>query len=325
MVREGNTRLSESLISRRKESWKRLEDLVARAGETRGVRGFSRSDLRELIHSYRRASSDLAIARVESRDQRLVSYLNGLVIRAHGVLYRTRSSGMKGVANFYLNDFPVIFRRTWRYTFATFLLFTLIALCSFIATWRDVDFADFAYVPPLAVARIQAGVSWWEELNRAAPQGAAMIMANNIGVSLKVFAMSVIPVAGTVNALMPSALQFGAINALILKYGMTLRLWAFVAGHGVLEFTAIFIAGGAGLMIGLGLLAPAERTRRDALVERGATAIRLLAGCIPLLIIAGLIEGFISPLQVHPGYKIAVSLATAIGLTSYLLRSAKVP
>lgn len=315
--------MSEGLISRRKASWKRLEELVSRAGGGRGVRGFDRADLRELIHSYRRASSDLAIARVESRDQRLVSYLNSLVIRAHGVLYRTRSSGMKGIVDFYLNDFPLIFRRTWRYTFATFLIFLLIALCSFIATWRDIDFADFAYVPRPAVARIQAGVSWWEELNRAAPQGAAMIMANNIGVSLKVFAMSILPVVGTVNALMPSALQFGAINALILKYGMTLRLWAFVAGHGVLEFTAIFIAGGSGLMIGLGLLVPGERTRKDALVERGATAIRLLAGCVPLLVVAGLIEGFISPLQVHPGYKIAVSATTAIGLTAYLMKSAK--
>jgi uncharacterized membrane protein SpoIIM required for sporulation len=119
---------------------------------------------------------------------------------------------------------------------------------------------------------------------------------------------------------MPSALQFGAVNALIVKYGMTLKLWSFVAGHGVLEFTAIFIAGGAGLMIGLAVLLPGERTRREALVERGTTAIKLLAGCIPLLVLAGLIEGFISPTPVHPAYKFAVSGATAVGLLAYLLK-----
>lgn len=315
--------MSEGLIARRKAAWKRLEQLLEQAGNSRGVKSLGREDLRELIYSYRRASSDLAIARVESRDQRLVSYLNSLVIRGHGALYRTRSAGVRGIADFYLNDFPALFRRTWRYTFATFVIFLLISIGSFIATWRDADFADFAYVPRTAVERIRGGVSWWEDLNRAAPQGAAMIMANNIGVSLKVFAMSIIPVAGMIYSLMPSALQFGAINALIVKYGMTLRLWAFVAGHGVLEFTAIFIAGGAGLMIGLALLAPGERTRRDALVERGAAAVRLMAGCIPLLIVAGLIEGFISPLKIHSGYKIAVSIASAVCLAAWLLKPSR--
>jgi uncharacterized membrane protein SpoIIM required for sporulation len=123
-----------------------------------------------------------------------------------------------------------------------------------------------------------------------------------------------------VNILKNTALQFGAINALVFKYGMGHSLWAFVAGHAVLEFTAIFIAGGAGLMIGLSLLAPGERTRREALVENGAVAIKLMAGCFPMFVIAGLIEAFISPLPIHSGYRFAVSAATAVALAAYLLR-----
>ena len=91
----------------------------------------------------------------------------------------------------------------------------------------------------------------------------------------------------------------------------------------MLEFTAIFIAGGAGLMIGLAILIPGERTRAQALVERGATAIKLLAGCIPMLIIAGIIEAFISPTPLHPYFKFAVSLVTAIALAAYLLKPGK--
>jgi uncharacterized membrane protein SpoIIM required for sporulation len=97
-------------------------------------------------------------------------------------------------------------------------------------------------------------------------------------------------------------------------------LWAFVAGHAVLEFTAIFIAGGAGLMIGLSLLAPGERTRREALVENGAVAIKLMAGCFPMFVVAGLIEAFISPLPIHSGYRFAVSAVTAVALAAYLLK-----
>ncbi|HNG32319.1 MAG TPA: stage II sporulation protein M [Blastocatellia bacterium] len=315
--------MAENFIERRKTSWKRLEELIDRVRSVRGLRRLSREEVRELGRSYRRAAADLAIARVESRDQRLVNYLNNLVIRAHGMVYRAESKGVRSIFEFYWHEFPAIFRRTARYTLATFLMFLAIAVVSFIATWRNDDFADFAYLSQGTVQQIKKHERWWDRLNDAAPVGAAGIMVNNIIVSLKVFAFSIVPVVGTVDALMPSALQFGSINALVIKYGMTRTLWSFVAGHGVLEFMAIFIAGGAGLMIGLALLIPGERTRREALVESGKTAIRLLAGCIPMLVIAGSIEGFISPLQIPPGYKIAVSTATAVMLAAYLLNPAR--
>lgn len=312
--------MADNFIERRKESWKRLEELIDQVQSVSGLRQLSREEVRELGRSYRRAASDLAIARVESRDQRLVNYLNNLVIRAHGMVYRAESKGVRSILNFYWYEFPVVFRRTFRYTLATFLIFISISVVSFIATWRNDDFADFAYLPRPAVQQIKNHQRWWERLNTEAPTGAAGIMANNIGVSLKVFAFSIAPVIGTVDALMPSALQFGAINALVIKYGMTRTLWSFVAGHGVLEFSAIFIAGGAGLMIGLALLVPGERTHREALVECGGTAIKLLVGCIPLLIVAGSIEGFISPLPIQGSYKVAVSVATAVMLAAYLLK-----
>lgn len=313
--------MAENFIEKRKANWRRLEELMNEARTVRGLRRLSRDEVRELARSYRRAASDLAIARVESRDGRLVSYLNNLVIRAHGMIYRAEAKGARAIFDFYWYDFPAVFRRTSRYTLATLLIFLAITAGSFIATWRNDDFADFANVSPALVAKIKAQQSWWDDLNKQAQVGAAMIMANNIWVSLNVFAYSIVPVVGTVDTLRPTALSFGAINALIIKYGMTRTLWGFVAAHGVLEFAAIFIAGGAGLMIGLALLVPGERTRREALVERGVTAIRLLAGCLPLLVIAGTIEGFISPLPVHRGYKFAVAAATAIGLAAYLLKS----
>lgn len=312
--------MAENFIEKRKANWKRLEELIDQARTMRGLRSLSRDEVRELARSYRRAASDLAIARVESRDQRLVSYLNNLVIRAHGMIYRTESKGGRAILNFYLYDFPAIFRRTFRYTLAVFLIFLAIAIPSFFATWRNDDFADFAYVQRPLVQKIKDHQNWWEELNKEAPVGAAGIITNNISVGILTFALSIFPVVGTVNVLKTTALQFGAINALVFKYGMGHTLWSFVAGHAVLELTAIFIAGGAGLMIGLSVLAPGERTRREALIEKGAVAIKLMAGCFPLFVIAGLIEGFISPLPIHSGFRFAVSAATAVALAAYLLK-----
>src|SRR5262245_42118833 len=257
--------MAETFIEKGKGKWKRLEELIGQARSVRGLRRLSRDELRELMSSYRRTSADLATAREESRDQRLVNYLNNLVIRAHGMIYRTESKGARAILDFYLYDFPVIFRQTFRYTLAVFLIFMAIAIPSFFATWRNDDFADFAYLSRPTVQKIKDHQSWWEELNKQAPTGAALIITNNIFVGIITFAFSVFPVVGTVNILKNTALQFGAINALVFKYGMGHTLWAFVAGHAVLEFTAIFIAGGAGLMIGWSLLAPGERTRREAL------------------------------------------------------------
>jgi uncharacterized membrane protein SpoIIM required for sporulation len=315
--------MAQTFIEKRKANWQRLEELVKRIQQLRGLQKFSRQEVRELGTLYRRAATDLAVARVESRDPRLVSYLNSLVIRAHGEIYRSEAKGVRGIIDFYRFDFPVIFRQTYCYTLAVFLIFLALGLFSFVATYRDDDFIDHAYVPPALLQHIKENRMWTDSLNDEAPVGAAYIMTNNIKVGLFTFAFSILPVVGTVITLMPSALQFGSINALILKYHMVQKLYGFVAGHGVLEFTAIFIAGGAGLMLGLALLVPGERTRPQALVERGAVAIKLLAGCIPILIIAGIIEAFISPTPIHPYYKFAVSLITALILAAYLLKPGK--
>lgn len=314
--------MADTFIEKRKSDWKRLEGLLGRLrgfSSTRSLKGLTREEVRQLGHDYRRAASDLAIARVESRDQRLVSYLNNLVIRAHSVIYRSESRGARAIYQFYRSDFPALFRSTSSYTLAVFVIFLAISIFSFGATWRDDDFADFAYVPVEMVRDIRNQKMWTGRLNDEAPLGAAFIMANNLGVGFRTFALSVLPVVGTFYALFPSALQFGAVNALILKYKMQLKLLSFVAGHGVLEFGAIFIAGGAGLMIGLAILVPGDRTRRHAILERGGVAVKLLAGCIPLLVIAGTLEAFISPLPIHPAFKFGVSAVTAISLAAYLV------
>lgn len=313
--------MAENLIEKRKDSWKRLEELIEQARSPIGLRRLTRSEVRELGRSYRRAAADLAIARVESRDQRVVNYLNNLVIRAHGIIYRTESKGLGTIIGFYRDEFPAIFRQTFRYTLAIMVIFLALSVFSFIATMRNDDFADFSYISPALLQRIKAHQPWWQVLNAEAPKGAAEIMFNNTRIGLMTFAFSIFPIVGTMKVMIPSALMFGSINALILKYDMASTLWSFMIGHLIMEFAAIFIAGGAGLMLGLAILVPGERTRREALVERGRLSIRLMAGCIPMFILAGVIEAFLSPLPIHPGYKLAVSAATAAGLVGYLLSS----
>src|SRR5918997_6127511 len=123
---------SDRFISQRKSAWQRLEELLASLDRT-SLRRMHREEVRELGRIYRRTSSDLAIARAESRDPRLVNYLNSLVIRAHGRIYRTEAlEGGSRLRKFFLRDFPQTFRRTWRYTALAFVFFMVFGLAGFL-------------------------------------------------------------------------------------------------------------------------------------------------------------------------------------------------
>src|SRR5436309_241679 len=124
-------------INERKGAWQRLEDLLELL-DRMALRRLHREEVRELGRIYRRTSSDLAIARAESRDPRLVNYLNSLVIRAHGRIYRAESAeGRHRIRDFFARDFPRTFRRTWRYTALAFAVFMLFSALTFLGTTRD--------------------------------------------------------------------------------------------------------------------------------------------------------------------------------------------
>jgi uncharacterized membrane protein SpoIIM required for sporulation len=307
-------------IKERKTIWERLEELLDRL-DRMTLRHLHREEVRELGRIYRRTASDLAIARAESRDPRLVNYLNSLVIRAHGRIYRADAQGGRRIRDFFARDFPQSFRRTWRYTataFAVFLVFTSIA---FFGTRHDPDFSEFAGISPFfREAVINNRVHWWQELNDANQIGSSQIFTNNIRVTFYAFALGAMFGLGTLYVLAFNGAMFGAIVALTYRAGFgNDLLLGFVISHGVIELSCIFIAGGAGLLIGTALLMPGDLSRGDAFKSRGMEAVRLIVGCVPLLVVAGIIEGFISPAPISPTIKIGIGVITGIAMYSYLL------
>jgi uncharacterized membrane protein SpoIIM required for sporulation len=308
---------SDRFIRERKDAWQRLEELL-RLLDHSSLRRLHREEVRELGRIYRRTASDLAIARAESRDPRLVNYLNSLVIRAHGRIYQADSQGRRRLLEFFLKDFPRTFRRNWHYTAIIFLVFLIFGLIGFLGTWADPDFSELAYVDPLWRFTINAHVHWWESLNNANQIGATDILTNNIRVTFNAFALGATLGIGTLISILRFGAQTGAVLALTYQAGFGNDLVTFMAGHGVIELTCVFIGGGAGLMIGSAMLMPGDLTRTDALKTRGLDAVRLMIGCVPLLVIAGIIEGFISPAPIHPAIKFSIAALTGLVLYSYL-------
>ncbi len=112
--------------------------------------------------------------------------------------------------------------------------------------------------------------------------------------------------------------EIGVVATACAQHGMSLQLWSFVAAHGALELPAIFIAGGAGFRIAAGLLFPGYLRRRDALALAGADAVRLVSGTIPLLVIAGTLEGFLDPSHAPMTLKFSLSAVLLTGLILWL-------
>ena len=309
---------SDRFIHERKNAWQRLEDLLTLLDRS-SLRRLHREEVRELGRIYRRTASDLAIARAESRDPRLVNYLNSLVIRAHGRIYRAEAQGGRRIRDFFARDFPRTFRRTWRYTLTAFLFFFVFGVIGFLGTWRDPDFSEFAGINPIMRYIIADQVHWWEGINEANQVESSDIMTHNIQVTFNAFALGALLGIGSLFAMSYFGANTGAILALVYRAGYGNDLVTFMVGHGVIELTCVFMAGGAGLLVGSAMLMPGDMTRADALKTRGLDAIRLIAGCVPLLVIAGIIEGFISPAPINPAIKFGIATITGLALYSYLL------
>lgn len=310
---------TDRFINQRKNNWQRLEDLLHLL-DTASLRRLRRQEVRELGRIYRRTASDLAIARAESRDPRLVNYLNSLVIRAHGRIYRADAQGGKKIRRFFTHELPQTFRRTWRYTFSSFLVFAIFAVIGFVGTRYDPEFSELVGVnPAFREIFIETKTPWWERLNESNQEGASSIMTHNIQVTIYTFAFGAIFGVGTLFYLAFNGANIASVVALTYRAGFGNDLVTFMVAHGVVELSCIFIAGGAGLLIGSAMLMPADLTRGDALRIRGMEAVRLMMGVALLLVMTGIIEGFISPQPIDPRIKYSIGAITGIALYSYLI------
>ena len=147
----------------------------------------------------------------------------------------------------------------------------------------------------------------------------SVIISNNVRVALLAFALGITFGVGTVAMLTINGAMVGGITGAFAKSGLAWKMWMvlFAAGD---AWTAIVIAGGAGLLVGYGLWAPGQRTRRRALREDAITAMQLAAGLIPAFIFAGLMEGLVTPSDVIPeAIKVGIGVTAAVVYWLYLL------
>jgi uncharacterized membrane protein SpoIIM required for sporulation len=310
-------------LEKRKPYWERLEALLADAARL-GPRGLHRSGLRELGLLYRQTATDLSALREDPGSQHYARYLNQLLGRAHNIIYTGKKSTPLSVVNFFRYEYPAIFRRFLPYTMLAFVLFIVGGVIGTVITVTNPAFMR-AFLGPAMVATIERREMWTHSVVAIKPLAASGIMTNNMSVSFMSFASGIIFGLGTLYMATFNGLLMGVIGAACWMAGMSLKLWSFVAPHGVLELPAIFIACGAGFRLAHGLLFPGVLPRRDSLALAGGEAVRLLVGVIPMLLLAGTIEGFFSPTDAPVWSKFTVAAALFTILVAYLSSGGKQP
>ena len=306
--------LSARWLEKRKPYWTRLEEIVERAGR-RGIARLSYRELQELGQLYRQVAADLATVREDPLSRRMADYLNQLLARAHNLIYMGRRVQARGILHFYRFTFPQAFRATFNYTLLAFAVFAAGAVAGFLASLGDPAFQHF-FLGPRMTETIERHEMWTHSIVTVKPLASSAIMTNNLSVSFMAFAMGITAGLGTVFMMLQNGLLMGVISAACWQAGMTMQLMEFVAPHGVLELPAIFIAGGGGLLLARGLLFPGQMARRDSVVFYGSQAVRLVLGIIPWLVVAGIVEGFISPTPLPPAAKFL--LAAGLGSLAIL-------
>ncbi len=313
--------ISAHWLKRRQPHWSRLEALLADV-ERLGLGGLGRNELRELGLLYRQTATDLSALRADPSSAQQARYLNQLLGRVHNIIYSGRKTTAGGVWHFYTTVYPRIFRRLLPYTLAATALLVCGAVLGAGLALTNSGFIR-QFLGPGMVATIERHEMWTHSIVGVEPQSSSAILTNNLSVSFVAYASGIAAGLGTLYMMFYNGLLLGVIGAACWLNSMSDQLWSFVAPHGVLELPSICIAGGAGLRLARGLLFPGNLSRRDSLAVAGAESSRLIVGVIPILILAGIIEGFFSPSGVHIWIKFAFAAALGVGFFFYLFAAGR--
>jgi uncharacterized membrane protein SpoIIM required for sporulation/uncharacterized RDD family membrane protein YckC len=313
---------AERFVQKKREGWETFRTTALRM-ERSGVGALAPGEIPAFAAQYREVAADLARARTYQVDPRVIAYLERVVTAGHNALYRARGKERTPLPHYILRDFPAAVAQSWRYVLLAFLLFSIPAGVGYVMIRERPELGE--ELMPGMVARAEAaaenqteGRGYAETSKEDRPQTAAWIITNNITVSFGTFVGGLTGGLLTAWLLFTNGMMLGLVLGLFQNYQAMNYLLTFVLGHGVLELSAIFISAGAGFRLAKAMIAPGDRTRRDALVVEGRIAARMIGAVVTLLAIAGTIEGLLSTSAAPAIWKYGVSAATAVLLVLYL-------
>jgi uncharacterized membrane protein SpoIIM required for sporulation/uncharacterized RDD family membrane protein YckC len=309
--------------AQKRARWDAFERLADRAAR-QGLDAFASHELPDFAARYREVAADLARARTYRADAATLARLERLAAAGHNALYRDERSTWRRLWVVLARECPAAVVQARVYVLVAFLTFMVPAAAGFMLLHERPALAA-ELLPDVMLRRAEAG-----ESRKAAGRGyvdvpaedrplmASGIITNNVRVAVACFAGGIFLGVGSLVLLAFNGLAFGAFAGHFANVGLLDYLLTFILGHGVLELFAIWVAGAAGFLLGRSVVAPGDLSRADALVVSGRVAVRMLGATALLLVVAGIIEGFVSAGGYGVGARLAASVASLTLLAAYL-------
>ena len=299
-------------LNARLEHWQQLDDRLNKSSKD-PVNEVA--DARLVLNGFRSLLTDLSLARRNLPDGPISRYLEAFFIRGREVIYRPPNQYRLRLLHLYSSEIPELMWRMKKPLVTALLIFTVSIITGWlmVATYPE---SVGLFASTEMIDNVQAGKLWTDGLLNIAPSSILSlgIMANNIMVSLFAFALGSFYGVGTLYVLSLNGIMLGAVFAFCRQYQMDQRLFEFIIGHGVVELSVIIIAGAMGLKLGEALIRPGDRNRLQAFQDTTMEAGKVLLAAVPFLVLAGLIEGYISP---DPRYQLFERVL--IGISSGVL------
>lgn len=313
-----------SFAARKQARWAEFQELAERAA-SKGLDSFASRELPDFAARYREVAADLARARTYGVDEATLEHLERLAAAGHNALYRDERGTWRRVWEVLIRECPAAIRQARAYITLACLAFLLPAGAGYLLMREQPDLA-VDLLPEVMIQRADAGAERMAAGRRYVdvavedrPLMASGIITNNVRVAIACFAGGIFLGVGSLVLLGFNGLLIGATAGHFANRGLLGYLLEFILGHGLLELFAIWVAGAAGFLLGRTVVAPGDLSRGDALVLSGRTAVRMVGGAAVLLVVSGLIEGFVSVGGGDVAFRAAASAGSLAFLAAYLL------
>lgn len=302
-------------VLQHKDNWEQLEHSIQHLHKRK--RRISGKEIDQFHQLYQQAAQNLSYSQTYFPNNDVTAYLNGLVAKSHNLLYKDQVTSTRQIKDFFTMTFIKLLLEQRTAAIIAMLLFTLGAAGAFFAALEDPK--NLTAILPQEILQGVDPESLGEG-NQQVPASmmSASIMTNNIQVAFLAFAGGITLGLLTVYVMIYNGIIIGALAAIFWQHGKSYVFWAYILPHGVIELTAIFIAGGAGILMGYKFFVPGNYSRIYQLKVQAKRSVQLIIGTIPLFIIAGIIEGFITPANISLELKYLVAFLTLIGLILYV-------
>lgn len=292
-------------------SWKRLDEL-SRRGRLSGA------EADELVRLYQEVATQLSTVRSTAPDPTVISHLSQLLARARSAISGSHDPSWSDVARFFVESLPAALYRVRWWTLGVALSTILIALV--VGVWFvHSPEAQAAAGPPGALQRIADQTFAEYYVTYDGTSFALQVWTNNAWITAVAVAFGITGL-WPAYLLLENAVNLGVVGGIMALHDGLDVFFQLILPHGLLELTAVFVAGGAGLKLFWTVIDPGGRPRGRALAEEGRALISVALGLVVVLGVSGLLEGFVTPSTVLPWWaKIAIGALVWVGFWVYVI------